>query len=88
MNESGERARRLWLGFWNGPGGIENPQAASIREEETALCLDCKVFFSIRNRACPKCGGEQFWLIAHWKREPRPPRVNARARARTALAGA
>ena len=40
----------------------------SIREEETALCLDCCVAFNVRNRACPKCGGEQFWLTAKWRR--------------------
>ena len=42
--------------------------ANSIREGETALCLDCNVTFSIRNRACPKCGGEQLWLTAKWRR--------------------
>lgn len=62
--------------------------ANSIREEETALCLDCCVAFNIRNRTCPKCGGEQFWLTAKWRRGPDkavaapaafavpPPRVN------------
>ena len=40
----------------------------SIREEETALCLDCSVAFNVRNRTCPKCGGEQFWLTAKWRR--------------------
>jgi len=40
----------------------------SIREDETALCLDCSVTFSIRNRTCPKCGGEQLWLTAKWRR--------------------
>ena len=40
----------------------------SIREEETALCLDCCVAFNVRNRTCPKCGGEQFWLTAKWRR--------------------
>jgi hypothetical protein len=42
--------------------------ATSIREDETALCLDCCVTFNIRNRTCPKCGGEQFWLTAKWRR--------------------
>jgi hypothetical protein len=42
--------------------------ANSIREGETALCLDCCVTFNIRNRTCPKCGGEQFWLTAKWRR--------------------
>jgi len=37
-----------------------------VREDETALCLDCLVTFSVRNRTCPKCGGEQFWLMAKW----------------------
>ncbi len=51
--------------------------ANSIREDEAALCLDCRVTFSIRNRACPKCGGDHFWLVAKWKHEltepvPRP----------------
>jgi len=40
----------------------------SIREEETALCLDCCVAFNVRNRTCPKCGGEQFLLTAKWRR--------------------
>jgi hypothetical protein len=38
----------------------------TVREDETALCLDCLVTFSVRNRKCPKCGGEQFWLMAKW----------------------
>jgi len=38
----------------------------AFREGETALCLDCLVSFSVRNRTCPKCGGEQFWLMAKW----------------------
>lgn len=38
----------------------------AIREGETALCLDCLVTFSVRNRTCPKCGGEQFWLMGKW----------------------
>jgi hypothetical protein len=52
--------------------------ANSIREEETALCLDCNVTFSIRNRTCPKCDGEQFWLMAKWRSgRPRPVAVPA-----------
>jgi hypothetical protein len=42
--------------------------ANSVREGETALCLDCSVTFNIRNRTCPKCGGEQLWLTAKWRR--------------------
>ena len=52
--------------------------ANSIREGETALCLDCNVTFSIRNRTCPKCDGEQFWLTAKWRTgRPRPVAVPA-----------
>jgi hypothetical protein len=43
-------------------------QNLGIPEQETALCLDCQVVFSIRQRACPKCGGEGMWLISHWRR--------------------
>ena len=42
----------------------------AIRESETALCLDCRVTFSVRMRTCPKCGGEQFWLMAKWMQAP------------------
>lgn len=42
----------------------------AVREGETALCLDCLVTFSIRARTCPKCGGEQFWLMAKWMQTP------------------
>ena len=45
----------------------------SIREDETALCLDCNVAFNIRNRTCPKCGGEQLWLTAKWRRPAQKP---------------
>ena len=45
----------------------------SIREDEAALCLDCSVAFNIRNRTCPKCGGEQFWLTAKWRRAVEKP---------------
>ena len=51
----------------------------SIREDETALCLDCSVMFNIRNRTCPKCGGEQFWLTAKWRRGLEKPAVPAAA---------
>jgi hypothetical protein len=43
-------------------------QNLGIPEQETALCLDCQVVFSIRQRSCPKCGGEGMWLISHWRR--------------------
>ena len=43
-------------------------QSLGIPEQETALCLDCQVVFSIRQRSCPKCGGEGMWLISHWRR--------------------
>ena len=42
----------------------------AVREGETALCLDCLVTFSVRNRTCPKCGSEQFWLMAKWMQTP------------------
>jgi hypothetical protein len=51
----------------------------SIREDETALCLDCSVTFNIRNRTCPKCGGEQFWLTAKWRRGNEKPAAAAPA---------
>ena len=43
-------------------------RSASIREDESALCLDCRVNFNVRNRACPKCGSDHFWLTAKWRR--------------------
>jgi hypothetical protein len=46
--------------------GAEAKFGQSVREGETALCLDCMVTFSVRNRTCPKCGGDQFWLMAKW----------------------
>jgi hypothetical protein len=49
------------------PGLSSDGFGNSIREEELALCLDCRVAFNIRNRTCPKCDGEQFWLVAKWK---------------------
>lgn len=42
----------------------------AVRAGETALCLDCLVTFSVRNRTCPKCGSEQFWLMAKWIQTP------------------
>ena len=51
----------------------------SIREDEAALCLDCSVAFNSRNRTCPKCGGEQFWLTAKWRRGVEKPAVPAAA---------
>jgi hypothetical protein len=51
--------------------------ATSIREDETALCLDCSVTFNIRNRTCPKCGGEQIWLTAKWRRQIQQPAAPA-----------
>ena len=56
----------------NQPGWSDSEMGAasgfgqSIREGETALCLDCQVTFSVRKRTCPKCGGEQFWLMGKW----------------------
>ena len=50
----------------------------AVREGETALCLDCLVTFSVRKRTCPKCGGEQFWLMGKWTQarvRPRPVAV-------------
>lgn len=60
----------------------------SIREDETALCLDCSVAFNIRNRTCPKCGGEQFWLTAKWRRSlEKPAAAPAAFRVPTPAAG-
>ena len=74
MNVSRELSRGFRAGSFNGP-------LHSIREEETAVCLDCHVYFNVRNRTCPQCGGEQFWLIAHWKKQaPRSPRAAAPVR--------
>jgi hypothetical protein len=73
MNEIREPQRGFWVAFWNGPLKAQPLQASSIREEETAVCLDCHVFFNIRNRTCPKCDGEQFWLISNWNKPlPKP----------------
>ena len=63
-----ELPRGFWDAFWNGPYKSQPVLVSSIREEETAVCLDCHVYFDIRGRICPKCGGEQLWLISNWKR--------------------
>ena len=78
-NESSELQRGFWVSFWNGPLKSQPVHASSIREEETAVCLDCHVYFNIRSRTCPKCDGEQFWLISNWKRE-QTPRIAAPVR--------
>ena len=59
-------------GSLDAPYGGEASLSFSIREEEAALCLDCFVTFNVRNRACPKCDGEHFWLTARWKRPSAP----------------
>ena len=53
--------------LWADPPRSQPLRTDSIRFDETALCLDCQIIFSVRNRACPKCDGEHFWLIANWK---------------------
>jgi hypothetical protein len=63
---------------WDGSLAQEAMRSNSIREDETALCLDCRVTFNVRNRGCPKCGSDHFWLTAKWRRaEPahEPARV-------------
>jgi hypothetical protein len=60
-------------GSLDAPYGGEASLSFSIREEEAALCLDCLVTFNVRNRACPKCDGEHFWLTARWKRPSAAP---------------
>src|SRR5262249_43224672 len=50
--------------------GAASGSGQAVREGETALCLDCLVTFSIRQRTCPKCGGEQFWLMGKWAQAP------------------
>jgi len=55
------------LGLSNDRYVHENLKNNSICEDELVLCLDCRVAFNIRNRTCPKCDGEQFWLVAKWK---------------------
>jgi hypothetical protein len=62
----GVHDRSNWPGSAESEMGLEARLGQSVREDETALCLDCLVTFSVRNRTCPKCGGEQFWLMAKW----------------------
>jgi len=64
------------LASWIGPLRTPPRQAESIREDETAICLDCHVIFNVRNLTCPKCAGQGFWLIANWKKETRRPAVS------------
>ena len=52
---------------WEGSLVGDALRSNSIREDETALCLDCRVTFNIRNRACPKCDSDHFWLVAKWR---------------------
>ncbi len=60
-------ATGLRLLLWDDPPKSETLRPDSIRIDETALCLDCQVMFNVRNRVCPKCDGQQFWLVANWK---------------------
>ncbi len=53
--------------LWADPPRSQPLRSDSIRIDETALCLDCQVMFNVRNRVCPKCDGQQFWLVANWK---------------------
>ncbi len=62
--------RSNWLGWSDSPIRAESKFGEAVRVGETALCLDCLVTFSVRNRTCPKCGGEQFWLMAKWMQAP------------------
>jgi hypothetical protein len=72
------RGRLLRPEHSGAPSGFESLLANSVREDETALCLDCLVTFNIRNRTCPKCDGEQFWLPVKWRRQtPALPGVQA-----------
>jgi len=66
----GVRDGSNWLGCSDSRIGAESRFGEAIREGETALCLDCQVTFSVRNRTCPKCGGEQLWLMAKWMQAP------------------
>ena len=62
----GVRDRSNWLGSSESEASSGARLGQMVRENETALCLDCLVTFSVRNRTCPNCGGEQFWLMAKW----------------------
>jgi hypothetical protein len=64
------RDRSNWQGWSDSRIRAESRFGEAVREGETALCLDCLVTFSVRNRTCPKCGGEQFWLMAKWMQAP------------------
>jgi hypothetical protein len=66
----GVRDRSNWLGWSDSRISAESKFGEAVREGETALCLDCLVTFGVRNRTCPKCGGEQFWLMAKWMQAP------------------
>jgi hypothetical protein len=61
----GVNDRSAWSGQSESPSRVDSFGDA-VREGETALCLDCMFTFSVRHRSCPKCGGEQFWLMAKW----------------------
>ena len=62
---------------WDSSSMDEALRCNSSREDESALCLDCRVTFNVRNRSCPKCGSDHFWLTAKWRREE-PVRETAR----------
>ena len=62
----GVRDESNWQAGSDSPIRAESRFGEVVREGETALCLDCLVTFSVRTRTCPKCGGEQFWLLAKW----------------------
>ena len=63
---------------WDGSLAEEAVRSTSIREDESALCLDCRVNFNVRNRACPKCGSDHFWLTAKWRRDEAAAEAPAR----------
>lgn len=62
----GVRDRWNWLAGSDSTYLAESRFGEVVREGETAICLDCLVTFGVRNRTCPNCGGEQFWLMAKW----------------------
>ena len=66
----GVRDRSNWQTGSDSRIRAESRFGEAVREGETALCLDCLVTFSVRTRTCPKCGGEQFWLMAKWMQAP------------------
>ena len=59
-----------WLGGSDSQIRVESGFGTTVREGETAICLDCRVTFGIRNRACPNCASEHFWLMAKWMQAP------------------